>query len=48
MRLAAIRFALRDRAAARTALGATAAERSGKLVVAPAAMHGATLVFEGK
>ena len=47
MRLAAIRFALRDHAAARTALGANAAERSGKLIVAPAPMRGATLVFEG-
>ena len=46
MRLAAIRFAVRDRAAARAALGANAAERMGKLIVAPAAMHGATLVFE--
>ena len=45
MRLAAIRFAVRDLTGARTALGAQAAERSGKLVVA--AMHGAALVFEG-
>ena len=47
MRLAAIRFAVRDLEAARTTLGANATERMAKLVVAPAAMHGATLVFEG-
>ena len=35
MRLAAIRFAVRDRAAARAALGANAAERMDKLIVAP-------------
>ena len=47
MRLAAIRFAVRDMAAARAALGAAnAAERMGKLIVGPQAAHGATLVFE--
>ena len=46
MRLAAIRFALRDGAVARTALGANAAERMNKLIVGPKAVHGATLVFE--
>ena len=46
MRLAAIRFAVSDIAAARAALGANASERMDKLVVAPQAMHGATLVFE--
>jgi len=46
MRLAAIRFALRDGAVARTALGANAAERMNKLIVGPTAAHGATLVFE--
>jgi hypothetical protein len=47
MRLAAIRFAVRDRAAAGTALGEKAVDHRGKLVVAPVAAHGATLVFEG-
>ena len=47
MRLAAIRFSVRDRAAARTALGANATERMDKLIVAPKLAHGATLVFEG-
>ena len=47
MRLAAIRFALRDPAVAKAALRGTAGELRGKLVVAPTAMHGATLVFEG-
>ena len=47
MRLAAIRFALRDGQAARAALGANAAERMDKLIVAPKTAHGATLVFEG-
>ena len=46
MRLAAIRFAVRDMAAARAALGARAAEQMGKLIVGPQGAHGATLVFE--
>jgi len=46
MRLAAIRFAVRDLAAARTALGAVASERMERLIVGPQAAHGATLVFE--
>ena len=46
MRLAAIRFALRDPAAARAALGTSASERMNKLVVGPEVVHGATLVFE--
>ena len=46
MRLATIRFAVRDIKGAREKAGATAAEHMGKLVVAPAAAHGATLVFE--
>jgi hypothetical protein len=45
MRLAAIRFAVRDLAAARAVL-TDAAERSGKLVVGPDRAYGATLVFE--
>ena len=36
MRLAAIRFAVRDKAAAQAALGANATEQMGKLVVGPA------------
>jgi len=47
MRLAAIRFAVRDQAAAHAALGGNAIERSGKRVVGPQAAHGAALVFEG-
>jgi hypothetical protein len=46
MRLAAIRFALRDAAAARAALGTGAVERMNKVIVGPGAVHGATLVFE--
>ena len=46
MRLAAIRFALRDIAAARAALGTRDNERMNKLIVGPEAVHGATLVFE--
>jgi hypothetical protein len=46
MRLAAIRFTVRDLPAARAVLGANAVERSGKLVVAPERAYGATLVFE--
>jgi hypothetical protein len=46
MRLAAVRFAVRDMAAARSALGASALERMDKLIVGPQAAHGATLVFE--
>jgi hypothetical protein len=47
MRLTAIRFAVRDMAAARAALAANAAARMDKLIVAPQAAYGATLVFEG-
>ena len=47
MPLAAIRFSVRDRAAAKAALGADATERMEKLIVAPKLAHGATLVFEG-
>ncbi len=46
MRLAAIRFAVRDMAAAGSALGSAAKQHMGKLVVGPKAAHGATLVFE--
>ena len=46
MRLAAIRFAVRDMKTARAAL-AHATERMDKLIVGPQAAHGATLVFEG-
>jgi hypothetical protein len=46
MRLAAIRFAVRDLGLARDKLGASASEHMGKLVVGPAAAHGATFVFE--
>ena len=46
MRLAALRFAVRDMAAARSALGASAAERMDKLIVGPQPAYGATLVFE--
>jgi hypothetical protein len=46
MRLAAIRFAVRDKAAAGVVLGANATERMDKLVVGPGIAHGATLVFE--
>jgi hypothetical protein len=46
MRLAAIRFAARDMKLAREKAGASATEHMGKLIVGPAATHGATLVFE--
>jgi hypothetical protein len=46
MRLAAIRFAVRDMELARDKAGSSANEHMGKLVVAPATAHGATLVFE--
>jgi hypothetical protein len=46
MRLAAIRFAVRDMELARTSVGANAAERMDKLMVGPQSVHGATLVFE--
>jgi catechol 2,3-dioxygenase-like lactoylglutathione lyase family enzyme len=47
-RLAAIRFALRDKAALMSALGGGIApsEHMGNLVIAPNAAHGATLIFE--
>ena len=47
--LAAIRFAVRDKAAAMAALkssGIAASERNGSVVVPPDAAHGATLIFE--
>ena len=47
--LAAIRFVVRDKAAAMTALkssGIAASERDGRVVVPPHAAHGATLIFE--
>jgi hypothetical protein len=47
--LAAIRFAVRDKAAAMAALtnsGIAASERDGSVVVAPNAAYGATLIFE--
>ena len=47
--LAAIRFAVRDKAAAMAALkssGIAASERNGRVVVPPDAAHGATLIFE--
>jgi catechol 2,3-dioxygenase-like lactoylglutathione lyase family enzyme len=47
--LAAIRFAVRDQAAAMAALqssGIAAAERDGRVIVPPDAAHGATLIFE--
>jgi Glyoxalase-like domain len=47
MRLAAIRFSVRDMTAAQGALGANAAERMDRLIVGPRAAQGATLVFEG-
>ena len=46
MRLAAIRFSVRDRTAAKRTLGADAIERMSKLIVGPQAAHGAALVFE--
>ena len=46
MRLAAIRFAVRDMNLAREKAGASAKEHMGKLIVAPSAAHGAALVFE--
>lgn len=45
MRLAALRFATRDMAAARAAIGA-ANEHMGKLIVPAESAHGAALVFE--
>lgn len=45
MRLAAIRFAVRDLAATKATLAA-AAERMDRLIVGPQVAHGATLVFE--
>jgi hypothetical protein len=46
MRLAAIRFAVRDLGLARERLGTNATEHMGKLIVGPAAAHGAALAFE--
>jgi len=46
MRFAAVRLSVRDKAAARTALGRTAAEHMDKLIVGPQTAYGATLVFE--
>ena len=48
MRLAAIRFAVRDLAVTKSALEGASAERMNRLVVAPKIAHGATLVFEDK
>jgi hypothetical protein len=46
MRFAALRVAVRDKAAARAALGTAARARNGKLVVGPDVACGAALVFE--
>jgi hypothetical protein len=46
VRLAAIRFAVRDLDLARETLGAAATAHMGRLVVGPAQAHGASLVFE--
>jgi hypothetical protein len=46
MRLAAMRFGVREIGAARSALGASASERMNKLIVGPEMAHGAALVFE--
>ena len=46
LRLAALRFVVRDMGAARALLGTTATEHRGALVVAPRLAHGATIVFE--
>jgi hypothetical protein len=46
MRLAAIRFAVRDMDLAREKAGARAKDHMGKLIVAPSAAHGAALAFE--
>ena len=47
LRFAAVRFGVRDMAAARAMLGTSAAERMGRFVVGPEAAYGAALVFEG-
>jgi len=47
LRLAAIRFTVRDIGLAGLKAGAHASEHMGKLVVPPAAAHGAALAFEG-
>jgi len=47
MRLAAVRFAVRDQAAAQAALGMQAVARMDRLIVGADVAHGATLVFEG-
>ena len=47
--LAAMRFVVRDKAAAMSALasnGIAATERNGSVVVPPDAAHGTTLIFE--
>jgi hypothetical protein len=46
MRLAAVRFAVRDMNLAREKAGPSAAEHMGKLIAGPATAHGATLAFE--
>ncbi len=46
MRLAALRFAVRDIGSAKSSLGGAANERMNRLVVGPQTAHGATLVFE--
>jgi hypothetical protein len=46
MRLAALRFAVRDMGAARSVFGERAAAHMNRLIVGPQTAHGATLVFE--
>jgi Glyoxalase-like domain len=46
MRFAAVRFRVREMAAARDALGESATERMGRLIVGPELGHGAALAFE--
>ena len=47
MRLAAIRFAVRDLGLARERVGGSGSQHMGNLVIGPGAAHGAALVFEG-
>jgi hypothetical protein len=47
LRFAAVRFGVRDMAAARETLEASAAERMDRLIVGPEAAYDAALVFEG-
>jgi len=46
MRLAALRFAMRDMKTARSVLGTGVTEHMDRLIAGPAVAHGATLVFE--